>query len=80
MSRSKVDLGIIPIGKKVQGVPKKTGILGKMPITGLERGLEIKVGWVLKNSGNFKSNEHRNFVFSPKNDWDIKNQRWPPQL
>ena len=27
----------------LQGVPKKTGILGKMPITGLGRGLMIKV-------------------------------------
>ena len=31
-------------------------------------GLKIKVGGVLKNSGNFQSNEHRNFVFSSKND------------
>ena len=49
-----------------------------MPITGLGRGLKIKVGWVLKNSGNFQSNEHRNFVFSSKNDWDIKAQSWLP--
>ena len=62
----------------VQGVPKKTGILRKMPLTGLGRGLEIKVGWVLKNSGNFQSNEHWNFVFLPKNDWDIKAQSWLP--
>ena len=47
----------------LQGVPKKTVILGKMPITGLGRGLGIKVGYVLINSGNFQSNEHRNFVF-----------------
>ncbi len=47
-----------------------------MPITGLGRGLKIgschvlkiKVGGVLKNSGNFQSNEHRNFVFSSKNN------------
>ena len=62
----------------IQGVPKKTGILSKIPITGLKRGLKIKVGWVLKNSGNFQSNEHRNFVFSSKNDWDIKAQSWLP--
>ena len=49
--------------KYLQGVPKKTVILGKMPITGLGRGLGIKVGYVLINSGNFQSNEHRNFVF-----------------
>ena len=51
----------------LQGVPKKRVILGKMPITGLERGLKIKVWGVLKNSGNFHSNEHRNFVFLSKN-------------
>ena len=45
---------------------------------GLKRGLKIKVGWVLKNSGNFQSNEHRNFVFSSKNDWDIEAQSWLP--
>ena len=28
----------------VQGVPKKTVISGKLPITGLGRGLKIKVG------------------------------------
>ena len=58
------------VTKKVflQGVPKKRVILGKMPITGLGRGLKIKVGGVLKNSGNFQSNEHRNFVFLSKND------------
>ena len=28
----------------VQGVPKKTVILSKIPITGLKRGLKIKVG------------------------------------
>ena len=57
---------------------KKTGISVQMPITGLGRGLKIKVGWVSKNSGNFQSNEHRNFVFLSKNDWDIKAQSWLP--
>ena len=57
---------------------KKTGILRKMAITGLGRGLDIKVGWVLKNSGNFQFNEHRNFVFWSKNDWVIKAQSWLP--
>ena len=37
------DRHIIPT--LLQGVPKKTGILGKMPITDLGRGLEIKVGY-----------------------------------
>ena len=44
------------------GCPKKTVILSKIPITGLKRGLKIKVKD--KNSGNFQSNEHRNFVVS----------------
>ena len=52
----------------IQGLPKRRGILGKMPITGLGRGLIIKVMGVLKNSGNFQSNEHRNLVFLSKND------------
>ena len=43
-------------------------ILGKTYITGLGRGLKIKVGGVLKNSGNFQSNEHRDLVFLSKND------------
>ena len=30
---------------------------------GIKMDLQIKVGGVLKNSGNFQSNEHRNFVF-----------------
>ena len=54
--------------RKCTECPKKSVILGKMPIKGLERGLKIKVWGVLKNSGNFQSNEHRNFVFSSKND------------
>ena len=40
--------------------------------------IQIKVGSALKNSGNFKSNEHRNFVFLPKIAWDIKAQSWLP--
>ena len=61
---------------KLQGVQIKIGILGKMPLTGLSRGLEI--GWVLKNSGNFQSNEPRNSVFLDKNGLDIKSQSWLP--
>ena len=34
----------VALSVHVQGVPKKTGILRKMPITGLGRGLDIKVG------------------------------------
>ena len=60
------------------GCPQKSVILGKMPIKGLRRGLKIKVGGVLKNSGNIQSNEHRNFVFLFKNDGDINAQSWLP--
>ena len=44
----------------IQGVLKKSVILGKMPITGLGRGLKIKFGGVLNFFGNFQSNKHRN--------------------
>ena len=43
----------IYLAEYIQGVPKKRVILGKMPITGLGRGLKIKIGGVLKNSGKF---------------------------
>ena len=38
-------LGVVVVASKIiQGVPKKIGISDKMPITGLVRGLGIKVG------------------------------------
>ena len=37
------------------GCPKKSVISGTTPRTGLGRGLEIKDGWFLENSGNFQS-------------------------
>ena len=49
-----------------------------MLLDAIKNKLQIKVGWVLKNSGNFQSNEHRNFLFLPKNAWDIKAQSWLP--
>ena len=45
----------------VQGVPKKTLFLGFLAITPLWKGLEIKVGGVLKTSGNSQCDRHRNF-------------------
>ena len=36
----------------IQGVPKKTHDLVFLAITPLWKGLEIKVGWFFKNSGN----------------------------
>ena len=62
----------------VQGVPKKSVISVQMLLEAFKNELQIKVGWVLKNSGNFQSNEHRNFVFLPKIAWDIKAQSWLP--
>ena len=35
--------------------------------------------WVsFENSGYFQSNEYKNFVFLPKNAWDIGHQSWLP--
>ena len=51
----------------VQGVPKKTLVCVQRLWEALKSELKMKVGWVLKNSGNVQSNEHRNFVFSTKN-------------
>ena len=53
--------------KTVQGVPKKIRISVSQAVEGLESGLEIKVGSVLKNSGFFLSNEHKNFTILSKN-------------
>ena len=41
-----------------------------MPSTGLGRGLEIKVGWVLKNSGNSLYNGHQDIPIWAKESWD----------
>ena len=62
----------------VQGVPKKTPLCVQGLLEALKSKLQMIVGWVLKNSGNFHSNEHRNFVILPKNVWDIKAQSWLP--
>ena len=62
----------------VQGVPKKTLVSVQRLLEVFKNDLQIKVGWVLKNSENFQSNEHRNFVFLPKIAWDIKAQSWLP--
>ena len=48
--------------KYVQGVPKKTLFLGFWAITPLWKGLEIKVGGVLKTSGNSLCDRHKNFT------------------
>ena len=44
--------------QEIQGVPKKTHVLGFLFITPLWKGLGTKVGCVLKNSGNFLSDRH----------------------
>ena len=40
----------------------------------------MKVRWVLKNSGNFLSNEHKNSQFLGKNGWEKWGQTWLPPL
>ena len=62
----------------VHGVPKKTLVCVQRHLEASKIELQMIVGWVLKTSGNFQSNEHGNFVFSPKNVWDIKAQSWLP--
>ena len=62
----KICLWLTVTGPDIQGVPKKTLVSGQRLLEVPKNDLQIKVGLVLKNSGNFKSNEHRNFVFLPK--------------
>ena len=64
----------------IQGVPKKTLFYVSQAIEGTRSGLETKVGWVLKNSGNFLSDEHKNSSFLSKNDWEKWGQRCLPPL
>ena len=45
----------------VQGVQKKTQLSGILAITPLWKGLELKVGGVLKTSGNSLFGRHKNF-------------------
>ena len=66
------------IRKYIQGVPKKTEILVQWAIEGTRSGLKTKVGWVLKNSRNFLSNENSYFLW--KNGWEKRGQRWLPPL
>ena len=45
------------------GCPKKRGISVWQAVEGIRSGLKTTLGWVLKNSGNFLSNEHKNSPF-----------------
>ena len=64
----------------IQGVPKKSVISVWQAIEGIRSGLKIKVGWVLENSGNFLSDEHKNSSFLWKNGQEKQGQTWlPPQ-
>ena len=45
----------------IQGVSKKNALSWFLAITPLWKGLEIKVGGVLKTSGNSQCDRHRNF-------------------
>ena len=47
----------------IQGVPKKTHVLGFLFITPTWKGLGTKVGCVLKNSGNFLFVDTKIFQF-----------------
>ena len=65
---------------KLQGVPKKTLFLGFWAITPLWKGLEIKVGGVLKTSGNSLCDRHKNFPNWPFRSWEYWVQRWQLNL
>ena len=43
------------------GCPKKNAPMFELAITPAKMALELKVGWVLKSSGNSLSDEHWNF-------------------
>ena len=68
------------IFKIIQGVLKKTPLCVWQAIEGTRSGLQTKVGWVLKNSGNFLSDEHKNSSFLSENDWVKWGQRCLPPL
>ena len=59
-----------PLPVNVQGVPKKTLFCVFLAITLLWKGSEIKVGGVLKNSGNSLSDKHQNFSIWPIRSWE----------
>ena len=63
-----------------QGVPKKYAFLWFLAITPLWKGLEIKVGGVLKNSGYSLLDWHQNFSIWPIRSWENWVQRWQPYL
>ena len=60
----------------IQGVPKKTHVLGFLFITPLWKGLGTKVGCVLKNSGNSQSDRHQNISIWPIRSLEIWVQSW----
>ena len=64
----------------LQGVPKKTLDSVWWAIEGTRSGLETKVEWVLKNSGNILSDEHKNSSFLSENIWEKLGQRRQPPL
>ena len=64
----------------IQGVSKKTPLCVWQAIEGTRSGLQTKVGWVLKSSGNFLSDEHKNSSFLSENDWEKWVQRCLPPL
>ena len=55
------------------GCPRKNALLCSEDPRVFIIELQIKVGQVLENSGNFLSNEHKNFAVWSKND----QEKWP---
>ena len=64
----------------IQGVPKKTLFSGILAITALWKVLELKVGGVLKTSGNSLCDRHKNFPNWPFRSWENWVQRWQLNL
>ena len=62
------------------GCPKKKEFLGILAITPLWKVLELKVGCVLKTSGNSPCDRHTNFPIWPIRSWETWVQRWQPYL
>ena len=72
-------LRLIQAGKST-GCPKKTLFSGILAITWLWKVLELKVGGVLKTSGNSLCDRHKNFPNWPFRSWENWVQRWQLNL
>ena len=52
--------------------------LDEQLLCALRNGLEVKVGWVLKSSGNFLFNKYKNIIIWSRNAWENLSQRYLP--